>query len=188
MTMATVNTGNTGGSGTTGKGTSDVGTKSDYGATKSDYGTAKSDYGKTEYSAGYSSGSGMSARGTVGAEQGDLRDRARELARDTRSQLLDRANEVGSRGMTAVGDKLEQAAGYFDRRVGGIEGEDTAIVGRAGNVVAERLHGAARYLRDKDPRSVLTSIDEGVYAHPYRAMFIGAGIGWVIGRLMSRSE
>lgn len=104
----------------------------------------------------------------------ELKKRSRELADDTRRHAGDTVNETGSRGMNAVGERIDRAAEYIDER----RGEPTPA--------AEKLHNAATWMKEHDARDMMASIDRAVQAHPYRSMAIGIAFGYVVGRLFSR--
>src|SRR5687768_14472285 len=95
-------------------------------------------------------------------EQNDraLKERSKALAQDAVGELLDRANEVGSRTMSAVGHGLKDIARRF-------EGE--SVDAPSGKVV-QSLSGAARYLEERDPKSALQDLDVAIQKHPYRAI------------------
>jgi hypothetical protein len=73
----------------------------------------------------------------------------------------------------AIGDRLERAGDYLEEK------------GRAA-FVSDRLHSAGRYLQENDVKSITKSVDEAICAHPYRSMMVGLGIGWVLGKFISR--
>jgi hypothetical protein len=103
----------------------------------------------------------------------DLKERSRDVA----AGLAERANEVGARTMAAVGSSLQEVAGKLEDldHPGGVRGK-----------VAESLTGAGRYLEDVDPKSALINLDSAIQAHPYRALAVGLGVGWLIGRIARR--
>jgi hypothetical protein len=124
--------------------------------------------------------------GDVTAKPNDrsIGDRARDATRD----VLDEANRQGQRGMTTIGQTLENAASYVESKVGGaVQGGKVPVL-NPGHVdtVAGGLHSAAKYLQDHDPRSAIGDLDRAIQRHPYRAMAIGIGVGWLIGRLTRR--
>ncbi len=112
----------------------------------------------------------------------ELKSRASDLAKDTSSHLANRANQTGARGMTSLADSIDRAAQRLDDSAA----EQDKIPADKVAVVSERMHGAANYLREKDPRGMLSDVDGAIQRHPYRAMAAGLAIGWVVGRLMSR--
>jgi hypothetical protein len=90
-----------------------------------------------------------------------------------------KSTEIGDTGKTAagvtgaLGTRLERAGDYLEDK------------GKAA-FLSDRLHSAGRYLQENDVRSITRSVDEAICAHPYRSMFFGLGIGWVIGKFLSR--
>ena len=55
----------------------------------------------------------------------------------------------------------------------------------AGKVV-QSLSGAAQYLEERDPKSAIQDLDRAIQAHPYRAIAVCLGLGWMIGRMARR--
>jgi hypothetical protein len=74
---------------------------------------------------------------------------------------------------SAIGNRLERAGDYLEEK------------GKA-QFVSDRLHSAGRYLQENDVRSITRSVDAAICAHPYRSMLVGLGMGWVIGKFLSR--
>lgn len=105
-----------------------------------------------------------------------------------KNDLLETANRTGQKGMTALGQKLDDAASFLEQRVGeAVEQGKVPVVNREHvSAVTGGLHDAARYLQERDPRSLMADLDDAIQRHPYRAMAVGLGIGWLIGRLTRR--
>ena len=106
-----------------------------------------------------------------------LRERSKALAQDAVGEILTRANEVGNKTMTAVGHGLKDIARKF-------EGEQN-VDAPTGKMV-QSLNTAARYLEDRDPKSAIQDLDRAIQAHPYRAIGICLGLGWLVGRMARR--
>ncbi|MCC7380469.1 MAG: hypothetical protein IT384_01465 [Deltaproteobacteria bacterium] len=122
------------------------------------------------------------------ANDRDLSGRAKDLAQDAGRELLEAANKKGQRGMSALGQQLEHAASFVSREAGeAAERGQLPIDREKVGAVTDRIQSAASYLRENDPKSMLEDVDTAIRKHPYRAMAIGLGIGWLIGRL-SRSD
>lgn len=113
-------------------------------------------------------------------------ERARELAGDVGREVLERANAQGQRGMRAMGESLERAANYVGANVGAAvaDAEVPGVRREHVDAVADGLHSASRYLREKDPSSLVSDVDGAIRRHPYRAMAIGLGVGYLVGRWM----
>ena len=98
--------------------------------------------------------------------------------------LAEQATRHAQRGIQAIGEGLDRAADYVEREaerrsVPGVKPEQVAAV-------AGELHNAAGYLQSAPPGQMLSDLDAAVRRHPYRAVAIGLGLGWVIGRLSRR--
>jgi hypothetical protein len=83
--------------------------------------------------------------------------------------------ETGATGgvTTAIGERLERAGDFLEDK-------------GKGQFVADKLHSAGKYLQEHDGRTMARSIDSAICAHPYRGILIGLGIGWVVGKFLSR--
>ena len=105
--------------------------------------------------------------GTTGMSTGTgMTKEPMERAADT---LAEKAGGV----TTAIGERLEKAGDYLEEK------------GR-GAFLSDRLHSAGKYLQDNDARTIARSVDSAICAHPYRGILIGLGIGWVVGKFLSR--
>lgn len=113
-------------------------------------------------------------------------DKARDLAGDMGREVLQRANAQGQRGMQAVGERLERAANFVGANVGAAvaESDVPGVTREHVDAVADGLHSAAHYLRNSDPSSLVADVDGAIRRHPYRAMAIGLGVGYLVGRWM----
>lgn len=123
------------------------------------------------------------------ADQGASRElgpRSRDLAKDAAMEALDRANEIGTKGLHKVAATLDRAAHYLGEN-GHAEGAevDEADRGRMAHL-SDGIQGAASYLREHDPKSLASEVDRVIRDHPYRALAVGVGLGWLIGRLGGR--
>ena len=74
---------------------------------------------------------------------------------------------------TAIGERLERAGDFLEEK------------GKAA-FLSDRLHSAGKYMQDNDARQMARSLDSAICAHPYRGILIGLGIGWVVGKFLSR--
>ena len=91
----------------------------------------------------------------------------------TTERAMDTVAEKTGGVTSAIGERLERAGDFLEEK------------GR-GAFVADRLHSAGKYLQDNDARDMARSIDGAICAHPYRGILIGLGVGWVVGKFLSR--
>jgi ElaB/YqjD/DUF883 family membrane-anchored ribosome-binding protein len=111
--------------------------------------------------------------------------RAKALAGDATKQFVDKANERGAEGMSSVGRRLDEAAEYVRSR-GADAAERIQVDPKHADSMADRIHGAASYLQDRDPKSAFGDFDDAIQRHPYRALAAGAAIGYLVGRFFRR--
>ncbi len=91
----------------------------------------------------------------------------------TGTGLGDEVEKVAAGVTGAIGTRLERAGDYLEEK------------GKAA-FISDRLHNAGRYLQENDVRTITRSVDEAICAHPYRSMLFGLGVGWVVGKFLSR--
>lgn len=96
-----------------------------------------------------------------------------DVGRTTSGSTIASEDTKGAGVTGAIGTRLDKAGDYLDEK------------GKAA-FISERLHNAGRYLQENDVRSISRSVDEAICAHPYRSMLIGLGLGWFVGKFLSR--
>jgi ElaB/YqjD/DUF883 family membrane-anchored ribosome-binding protein len=94
-------------------------------------------------------------------------------AKDTLERATDTVAEKAGGVTTAIGERLERAGDFLEEK------------GKAA-FLSERLQGAGKYMQDNDARQMARSVDSAICAHPYRGILIGLGVGWVVGKFLSR--
>lgn len=94
-------------------------------------------------------------------------------AKDTMERAADTVADKAGGVTTAIGERLERAGDFLEEK------------GKAA-FLSERLQGAGKYMQENDARTMVRSVDSAICAHPYRGMLIGLGIGWVVGKFLSR--
>lgn len=122
------------------------------------------------------------------SDDGDDRERGRggaELGRE----LLDQASRRAQRATSVLGQGVERAASFVEAEVGPLveRGSVPGVGPEQVTAVAGELRGAADYLQSVPPGQILSDLDAAVRRHPYRAVAIGLGLGWIVGRLTRRS-
>jgi ElaB/YqjD/DUF883 family membrane-anchored ribosome-binding protein len=91
----------------------------------------------------------------------------------TAETMADKVEEKASGATTVIGERLERAGDFLEEK------------GKAA-FLSDRLHSAGKYLQDNDARTMVRTVDSAINAHPYRGILIGLGIGWVVGKFLSR--
>lgn len=92
-------------------------------------------------------------------------------ARRMGNQAAERVSRGVDSASSRVGDGLASTASGLQRAAGG---------------VAERLEGAGRYLRESDARTMGSDLTEVIRNHPKAAIGVGLGLGFLLGRMLSR--
>ena len=59
-------------------------------------------------------------------------------------------------------------------------------IGKLGHLTQEKLTDAAKYVRDRGVDGLRTDLTDAATRSPLRAIAMSLGIGYVIGRIMSR--
>ncbi|HEY0996077.1 MAG TPA: hypothetical protein VGD77_08800 [Gemmatimonadaceae bacterium] len=175
--------GTTGGAGTTGG---------------SGFGTSGDMSGSTGYG---SSGMGASAAGSTGTggsasgmgPEGNVTDRARELAGTAQERLADMGGTLREQAGTAknrLADALEAGArklGANDGQLAGAAGTGSvAMDAGLTNRVAGGMKTSADWLRDADIDGMREGIENQVRTNPGRTLLIAAGLGYLIGKAFRR--
>lgn len=103
----------------------------------------------------------------------------------TQENLLERANHLGARGMSALADTLTRAEDYVSTHAAEYaqkmewSGADEQI-----SKLTTPLSSAAEYLRSQDPRGAAQDLDQAVQAHPWKAVLIGFGLGYLVSKIL----
>lgn len=116
----------------------------------------------------------------------ELSMRAKELARDAGTSAAARINDAGSKGMSAMGRAVHDAARRVDETGRHMaESDNNPVKVEHIDALTVPMEKTAKYLTDSDPKSMAADIDQAVHRHPYRAAAVGLAAGWVIGRFIS---
>lgn len=91
-------------------------------------------------------------------------------------------SQTGRNMAARVGEKVEHASS----RVGDSLSSGSDVIRRGAENVAHRLDEAGRYLRESDARSIGSDITNVIRNHPKAAIGVGLGIGFLLGRMLSR--
>lgn len=125
------------------------------------------------------------AERVAGAAQ-RVAERTREMARDVRS----RASEIGSRVvrrtdavMNAAGERIE-SLGHTLRERAPEEGAVGRVIGRTG----QALERGGLYLQESTPTDVRMDLEDAMRRRPIATLLIGAGIGFMLARMLRRRD
>jgi ElaB/YqjD/DUF883 family membrane-anchored ribosome-binding protein len=113
----------------------------------------------------------------------------RDTITDAASRAQEHGKRYGQRAMDVVESGRESAASTLDSAASGIRANaDTlpggADVSRFARRAADRIGGAAQYLRDHEVKDMMSSVETFIKEHPAQALLGAAVVGFLAGRSM----
>jgi ElaB/YqjD/DUF883 family membrane-anchored ribosome-binding protein len=108
---------------------------------------------------------------------------------DAASRAQEQAKRYGQRAMDAVESGRESAASTLDNAASGIRAKADSLPGgadvsRFARRAADKIGGAAQYLRDHEVKDMMSEVQSFVKEHPAQALIGAAVIGFLAGRSM----
>jgi len=96
---------------------------------------------------------------------------------------------AGQRAMDAVESGRQSAASTLDDAASGIRSKADALpggpeVGRFARRAADRIGGAAQYLREHEVKDMMSEVESFIKEHPAQALLGAAVVGFLAGRSM----
>ena len=106
---------------------------------------------------------------------------------DAASRAQQQAKRYGQRAMDAVESGRESAATSLDSAASGIRAKADSLpggpdVGRFARRAADKIGGAAQYLRDHEVKDMMSEVQSFVKEHPAQALLGAAVVGFLAGR------
>jgi ElaB/YqjD/DUF883 family membrane-anchored ribosome-binding protein len=113
--------------------------------------------------------------------------RMKQTVMDTASQATEKISELGQRAVSQIDSTREPIANTLDRSATTLhETGDSAA--RAAHVTADKLQSTAKYVRQNDLQSMLGDIQDLATQHPGVCLAAAVGVGFLLGRMFSRSD
>lgn len=108
---------------------------------------------------------------------------------DAAGRAQEQARRYGQRAMDAVESGRESAASTLDSAASGIRAKADSLpggaeVGRFARRAADKIGGAAQYLRDHEVKDLMSEAQSFVKEHPAQALIGAAVVGFLAGRSM----
>ena len=108
---------------------------------------------------------------------------------DAAGRAQEQAKRYGQRAMDAVESGRESAASTLDNAASNIRAKADSLPGgpdvsRFARRAADRIGGAAQYLRDHEVKDVMSGVETFVKDHPAQALLGAAVVGFLAGRSM----
>jgi ElaB/YqjD/DUF883 family membrane-anchored ribosome-binding protein len=108
----------------------------------------------------------------------DMASEASEKSKEAISTVVDRAKEIASyveqkaeNATSAVGSGMQSLAGGVDK---------------ASSAITDKLQSGGRYLQEHDLRGIGHDLTEVMRQHPWTAVMVGVGFGFLISRATCR--
>lgn len=98
---------------------------------------------------------------------------------DRKDEVLEGARRRLAQGMEQAGEKAEERARRLEEQ-GGMQGR----AGQALHRVGDQLEQGAEYLRSRELSAMPGDLTRTVRQHPYAAVCVAVGTGFVIGRVL----
>lgn len=106
-----------------------------------------------------------------------LRKKGARIAEQAVDSLDANRDRVAS-GLDAVADRVHDRVDAA--------AEVAATIGAAAHGAADRLEGAARYVRDHDTSTMLSDLEGMVRRHPVKTLLVVLAAGYLAGRALQR--
>ena len=108
---------------------------------------------------------------------------------DAAARAQEQAKRYGQRAMDAVESGRESAASTLDSAASGIRENADALPGgadvsRFARRAADKIGGAAQYLRDHEVKDMMSEIESFIKDHPAQALLGAVVVGFLAGRAM----
>ena len=106
---------------------------------------------------------------------------------DAANRAQQQAKRYGQRAMDAVESGRESAATSLDNAASGIRAKADSLPGgpdvsRFARRAADKIGGAAQYLRDHEVKDMMSEVQSFVKEHPAQALLGAAVVGFLAGR------
>ena len=110
---------------------------------------------------------------------------------DAAGRAQEQARRYGQRAMDAVESGRQSAASTLDNAASGIRARADSLPGgadvsRFARRAADRIGGAAQYLREHEVKDMMSSVESFVKDHPAQALIGAAVVGFLAGRSIRR--
>jgi ElaB/YqjD/DUF883 family membrane-anchored ribosome-binding protein len=110
---------------------------------------------------------------------------------DAASRAQEQARRYGQRAMDAVESSRQSAASTLDSAASGIRARADSLPGgadvsRFARRAADRIDGAAQYLREHEVKDMMSGVQSFIREHPAQALLGAALVGFLAGRSMRR--
>ena len=133
-----------------------------------------------------SAGGPISELGGEGA--GSATDQAKETAAQAVHTAKEKAGQVAEQASTTADAGIGKAATGLGKAAAMLREKSQAAGGQGvqsvATTAADKLDGAARYLRDKDGQQLVTDLEGLVRRKPTESLLVAAGVGFLLSKVL----
>ncbi len=106
-----------------------------------------------------------------------------DTAKEKADQVADQASTKADMGLDKAAAGLGKAADMLHEKSQGADGQSGGLTGLASQT-ADKLDGAAQYLKDKDSSQLMADLEGMVRQKPAQSLLVAAGIGLLLSKIM----
>jgi len=126
----------------------------------------------------------------------DIKDKAVEGAREAKDAAKSVAQNVASTAQNVagkIGDKADDATAAAGRGIQSMADTirehtpDSGYIGGAARAVSDTIASGGRYLEHEKLSGAMEDFTDVIRSHPVPALLLAMGVGFLLGRAMSRS-
>ena len=135
---------------------------------------------------GATGGSATERAQEVAGQAQEKATQAVDAAKQKAGEFGDQATTKGDAGMDKAAEGLSSLAGTLRERGEGMEGQGGAAgaLQTATTTAADRIEGAAQFLREKDTDQLLTELEALVRRRPTESLLVAVGVGFLLSKAL----
>ena len=123
-----------------------------------------------------------------GQGSGSAADQAKEKAGQAVDTAKEKAGQVAEQASTTADAGIGKAATGLGKAAAMLREKSQAAGGQGvqsvATTAADKLDGAARYLRDKDGQQLVTDLEGLVRRKPTESLLVAAGVGFLLSKVL----
>ncbi len=108
---------------------------------------------------------------------------AADTAKKKANQVVGQASTKADMGLDKAAAGIGKAADMLHEKAQGANGQSGGLMGMASQT-ADKLDGAAQYLKEKDSSQLVADLEAMVRQKPVQSLLIAAGVGLLLSKMM----
>lgn len=106
-----------------------------------------------------------------------------DTAKKKADQVVGQASTKADIGLDKAAAGIGKAADMLHEKAQGADGQSGGLMGMASQT-ADKLDGAAQYLKEKDSSQLMADLEEMVRQKPVQSLLVAAGVGLLLSKMM----